>query len=282
MKIFYLFAGIDPQLIASCPLHERIRNIAIGFLVFLVSLISLISIAYACLNFLEINAAHSFTADALAYSLSFFIGLIWFMVVSNIYRSCLTISGIGDGTSKITKDEFINAIPQFILVVFLGYCLSAPLTVLLLNKQTVQGIVASDVDRISLNEAYISKRNLNSYSVGIADINVIQFDKDYQDLKAEQGAHQKKYTHSFISILLRCYDQHSFLSFIILITSLFLYLIPLILRLIWVKGIYEFKVDMQNKIVLEKYGIYPDYYSVKYKGNEYLYDRYISSEKWSL
>ena len=279
MKIFYLFAGIDPQLIASCPLHERIRNIAIGFLVFLVSLISLISIAYACLNFLEINAAHSFTADALAYSLSFFIGLIWFMVVSNIYRSCLTISGIGDGTSKITKDEFINAIPQFILVVFLGYCLSAPLTVLLLNKQTVQGIVASDVDRISLNEAYISKRNLNSYSVGIADINVIQFDKDYQDLKAEQGAHQKKYTHSFISILLRCYDQHSFLSFIILITSLFLYLIPLILRLIWVKGIYEFKVDMQNKIVLEKYGIYPDYYSVKYKGNEYLYDRYISSEK---
>jgi hypothetical protein len=282
MKIFYLFAGIDPQLIASCPLHERIRNIAIGFLVFLVSLISLISIAYACLNFLEVKAAHSFTADALAYSLSVFIGLIWFMVVSNIYRSCLTISGIGDGTSKITKDEFINAIPQFILVVFLGYCLSAPLTVLLLNKQTVQGIVASDVDRISLNEAYVSKRNLNGYTVGIANINVIQFDKDYQDLKAEQGAHQKKYTHSFISILLRCYDQHSFLSFIILITSLFLYLIPLILRLIWVKGIYEYKVDIQNRIVLEKYGIYPDYYSVKYKGNEYLYDRYISSEKWNL
>ncbi len=278
VKVFYLFAGIDPQLIEECPIHERLRNIAIGFLVFLLSLISLVSVSYACMKFLEVHSQHSLLSLILSYSLSIFLGFIWFMVISNIYRSCLTIAGIGDGTSKITKDELINAVPQFILVIFLGYCLSAPLTVLLLNKETVQGIVASDIDRLYLNEAYIAKRNLNGYQVG-SDKAEVDIDKDYQNLVIQQKTYQKKYTHSFINILMKCYEQHSFLSFVILISSLVLYLLPLLLRLIWVKGVYEHKVDIQNRIVLEKYGIYPNYYTVKYNGNEYSYDRFLASEK---
>lgn len=286
MNFFYIFAGIDSQLIKTCPLQERVRNFGIGFLVFLLSFLGLVSVSYACSKFIQINAKDTFFSLLLTYSLCLFLGLVWFLIVSNMYRACLTISGIGDGTSKITKDEFVNAIPQFILLVFLGYCLSAPITVLLLNKDIVNIGSTIDIDRLYVKEKSLMKDKINEVDFSAKQNpvhsaeNILQ-NVEYRELNRGQELYIKKYSHSFISTLVKCYDQHLFLCLVILISSIFLYLIPLVLRMIWVKGSYEYKVDFQNRLVLEKHGIYPDYYLVKYNGNDYYQDKFLTPEQLS-
>ena len=284
MNFFYIFAGIDPQLIKTCPLQERVRNFGIGFLVFLLSFLGLVSVSYACSKFIQINAKDTFFSLLFTYSLCLFLGLVWFLIVSNMYRACLTIAGIGDGTSKITKDEMVNAIPQFILLVFLGYCLSAPITVLLLNKDIVNIGSTIDIERLYVREKNLMKDKINEVDFSAnqnqvhSAVNILQ-KAEYRELNRGQEVYIKKYSHSFITTLNKCYSQHLFLSLVILISSIFLYLIPLILRMMWVKGNYEHKVDFQNRLVLEKYGIYPDYYLVKYNGNDYYQDKFLTPEQ---
>lgn len=286
MDLFYIFAGVDSQLIKSCPYQEKLRNIGIGFLVFLISLMGFISVSYACFKFLEINAKDTFFSLFLSCSLCLFLGFVWFLIISNIYRACLTIVGIGDGTSKITKDELTNAMPQFILLIFLGYCLSAPMTVLLLNKEMVNVVSISDIDRLYLREEGLMDKRVNEFDFSFKK-NIIQQPErniqkeEYQQLNREQEVYKKKYSRSFIGTLIKCYSQHLFLSLVILITTIFFYLIPLVLRMMWVKGSYEYKVDFQNRLVLEEYGIYPDYYLVKYNGREYYQDKFLAPEYYS-
>jgi hypothetical protein len=47
----------------------------------------------------------------------------------------------------------------------------------------------------------------------------------------------------------------------------------------WVKGHYEYKVEFQNRLVLEREGIYPDYYMVRYKGQDFFQDKFLASER---
>lgn len=282
MKFFYIFAGIDPQLIESCPFEEKVRNFAIGFLVFLISSMGMLSVSYACLKFVEINAKDTWLSIFLTYILCLFLGLVWFLIISNIYRACLTIAGIGDGTSKITKNEFVNSIPQFILLIFLGYCLSAPMTVLLLNKEILNVSSTNDIDRLHVREQNLTSARIDDFDFTKQTIDSemdVSRLSDYEDLNQKQAAYKKKYSHSFVGILIKCYSQHVFLSLVILIFSIFLYLVPLILRMMWVKGHYEYKVEFQNRLVLEKNGIYPDYYLVKYNREDYYQDKFLASER---
>lgn len=281
MNFFYIFAGVDSQLIQSCPVEERVRNIAIGFVVFLISAMGFLSISYACVMFVEINAKDTLFSILLTYFLCIFLGLVWFLIISNIYRACLTISGIGDGTSKITKNELLNAIPQFILLIFLGYCLSAPMTVLLLNKELLNISSTSDIDRLYLREKNLTNSRIDNFDFNIESIKNKQpelMPVAYKDLNKKQEMYNKKNSHSFVGILIKCYSQHTVLSLVILFFTIFLYLIPIILRMMWVKGHYEYKVDFQNRLVLEKYGIYPDYYMVNYNRQNYHQDKFLASE----
>lgn len=281
MNFFYIFAGIDQQLIESCPIEERVRNFALGFLVFLISSMGFLSISYACLKFVEINTRDTFLSIFLTYSICLFLGLIWFLIISNIYRACLTIAGIGDGTSKITKTEFVNAIPQLVLITFLGCCLSAPMTVLLLNKEIVSVATTNDIDRLHLNEQNLTDSKIDEFDLIKSQIqnegNISRLG-DYERLNEKQAAYKKRYSQSFVGILIKCFSQHTFLSLAILIFTMFLYLTPLLLRMLWVKGQYEHKVDLQNRLVLELNGIYPDYYLIKYNREEYYQDKFLASE----
>lgn len=282
MNFFYIFAGIDQQLIETCPIEERVRNFAIGFLVFLISSMGFLSVSYACLKFVQINARDNFLSIFFTYSLCLFLGLVWFLIISNIYRAFLTIAGIGDGTSKITKTEFVNAIPQLVLIIFLGCCLSAPMTVLLLNKEIVNVATTNDVDRLHLNEQTLTDSKIDDFDLNNSQIqregNILRL-RDYELLNEKQAAYKKRYSNSFVGILIKCYRQHTFLSLVILIFTVFLYLSPLLLRLVWVKGQYEHKVDFQNRLVLEVNGIYPDYYLIKYNREEYYQDKFLASEQ---
>ena len=278
-------AGVDPQLIQECPLHEKVRNFLVGFLVFLLSVLSLISVTYSCTELFQLTTKDYNLGNVPSYLISIFIGAIWFLIVFNIYRACLTISGIGDGTSRITKDELLNSLPQVFLAVILALCLAAPLSLLILNKSTTKSIISiEDIDKIynqqnDLTAFYYQKlidfhtKNSNKSYQNDFEKNIYQtMMKKYQDLENQKSE-------SFISKLQKVFRQHNTLCLLIFFISIFFYCLPIFLRLIWVKGVYEYKVEFQNKLMLETYGIYPNYYNVTFKSKVYRDDRFLIPER---
>jgi hypothetical protein len=282
-RIIYTAAGTDPQLIKHCPEHEKRRNFHIGLLVLLVSCLSFISVSFATHKIIDFKIFNSIFDSYLNAFVSIAIGTFWFLIVFNLYRACLTISGIGDGTSKITKNEVVNAIPQLLLATILSCCLAVPLNILLLDQEIDKGATISDIDRlIEREEMAIQSHHqeiIDSYMDG-------EFKKTFsrpeQKLLAELKAFQtdviiKKST-NFIGILEKVFSQFPFLTILIFIVSFHLYIVPIFLRMLWVKGVYEYLVELQNRLALEKHGIYENYYKVVFQG-EHLSDKFLIPER---
>jgi hypothetical protein len=279
----YASAGVDTQLIYDCPLHERRRNLYIGLLVLLVSSLSFISVVYTVYSIFDASIIDRKYSDFLNLTISLIIGFIWFLVVFNIYRACLTISGIGDGTSRITKAEVLNALPQFFMAFVLALSLGAPLNILLLHREVNHVVTASDIDRLMLNEESqiksqvreLVESHMDKESSSGASLNE---SKVFRDLKENQDELLEQSSQSFMGLLEKIFHQYPYLTALIFLVAIHLYVVPIFLRMLWVKGVYEFKVEFQNQISLENNGIFLDYYRVNYQGT-HTENRFIQAEK---
>jgi len=278
----YGAAGVDTQLIEACPTLEKRRNLFIGLLVLMVSTLSFISVIYTVYSILDASVINGSYSTVLHLVISVFIGLIWFLVVFNIYRACLTISGIGDGTARITKDEILNSITQIIMAIVLALSLGAPLTILLLHREVNHVVTSSDIDRLMLNEESQIKSQVRELIESHMDTDSIQQtlseNKVFKDLKDNQDELLEQSSQSFMRLLEKIFNQHQVLTLSIFIVSILLYIVPIFLRMLWVKGVYEYKVEFQNLITLESNGIYLDYYKVRFQG-VHKENRFIQAER---
>lgn len=279
----YGAAGVDTQLVYDCPLHERRRNLFIGLLVLLVSFLSFISVIYTVYSILDASGIDHNYSYYLNIGTASLMGFVWFLVVFNIYRACLTISGIGDGTSKITWGEFKNAIPQMFMAIVLALSLGAPLNILLLHREVNHVVTSSDIDRLMQNEDSQIKSKIGelieSHMSEFPDSpQMLSESKVFKELNDNQDELLEQSSQSFMGLLEKIFKQHPLLSILIFIVSIHLYLIPIILRMVWVKGVYEYKVEFQNNISLESNGIYQDYYKVNFQGT-HKENRFIQAER---
>lgn len=64
-----------------------------------------------------------------------FFGLFWGLLIFNLDRFIISSSGVSDGTAKITKEEWINAIPRLILAITIGIIIALPLEIRLFEKE---------------------------------------------------------------------------------------------------------------------------------------------------
>lgn len=279
----YASAGVDTQLIYDCPLHERRRNLYIGLLVLMVSLLSFISVIYTVYNILEASVIDSKYSDYVNFSIALVTGFIWFLVVFNIYRACLTISGIGDGTSRITSDEIKNAIPQLIMALVLALSLGAPLNILLLHREVNHVVTASDIDRLMQNE----ESQIKSKAQMLIEAHMDETSNDqmavsesqvFKELNDNQEELLIQSSQSFMGLLDKIYNQNPLLTLLIFVVAIHLYIVPIFLRVLWVKGVYEFKVEFQNQISLADNGIFKDYYRVNFQGT-HTENRFIQAER---
>lgn len=283
MKSFvYGAAGVDTQLIEACPILEKRRNLFIGLLVLMVSTLSFISVIYTVYNILDASVIDSTYTTVMHLVVSIIIGFIWFLVVFNIYRACLTISGIGDGTAKITKDEIVNSIAQIIMAIVLALSLGAPLTILLLHREVNHVVTSSDIDRLMVNEENQIKLHVRELIESHMDPESIEQtlneSKVFKDLNDNQDEILEQSSQSFMRLLEKIFNQHQVLTLSIFMVSILLYIVPIFLRMLWVKGVYEYKVEFQNLITLENNGIYLDYYKVNFQGT-HKENRFIQAER---
>jgi hypothetical protein len=67
--------------------------------------------------------------------MAMFFGLVWSAIIFNIDRFIISSTGKGDGTDKITMDEFVNALPRLAMALIIGLCLSKPLEIKILQSE---------------------------------------------------------------------------------------------------------------------------------------------------
>ena len=79
-------------------------------------------------------------------------GLTWSLVVFNLDRFIVSSTGHGDGTEKITLEEFVSALPRLLMATIIGFCLSAPLEIRLLKTEIDTALAGKQKPGLSTEE----------------------------------------------------------------------------------------------------------------------------------
>lgn len=92
--------------------------------------------------------------------LSILFGLFWGALIFNLDRYIVSSVGRGDGTAKITRDEFFTALPRLILAILIAFVVATPLELRVFKKEIdieIQKIIDEKRSELARGQDY----NLN-------------------------------------------------------------------------------------------------------------------------
>jgi hypothetical protein len=289
MRLMYWGAAIDRQLIERCPDSEKSKCSYLGGFVILTSLLSCLAMTYLFARIFgieEVSALISPMAFALAA-----LGICWFLMVFNMSRLIISFSGFGNRDSSISLKDITNKIIVIITAVVLGLCLGVSASVALLD----QGISATSLFKETNNTRYFNEQIDDQYKNGLNKayfqmatvlleenakgesgslspdtIKLMRSESD-DDITAPLSAiarykeeiSQKKHenlvaaNNGLFSALQSIFERDEGLVILMMIFGVLLHLTPVIVKMIWPKGPYEYLVGYQDRQVLAEHGIIP-------------------------
>jgi hypothetical protein len=131
-------AGADAYFLKQSPMQDRVKYAGIGGIILCTGLLAGVSGSFA---FYTIFGPKG---DAIDTSLTASIGIqigtalfaiIWGLIIFNLDRFIVSSTGKGDGTDVITGKEFLQAIPRIIIGLILGFAISSPLEIKILESE---------------------------------------------------------------------------------------------------------------------------------------------------
>lgn len=135
-QLLWWCAGADAHFLSKSPMQDRVKYAGIGGIVLCTGLLACFSGGFAFYTIFgpKNNAIHdSFSWGALLGSIIF--GIVWGLIILNLDRFIVSSTGKGDGTDKVTWKEFGQAIPRIIIALILGFAISAPLEIKILESE---------------------------------------------------------------------------------------------------------------------------------------------------
>jgi len=135
-QLLWWCAGADAHFLSNSPMQDRVKYAGIGGIVLCTGLLACFSGGFAFYTIFgpKNNAIHdSFSWGALLGSIIF--GIVWGLIILNLDRFIVSSTGKGDGTDKVTWKEFGQAIPRIIIALILGFAISAPLEIKILESE---------------------------------------------------------------------------------------------------------------------------------------------------
>ena len=183
-KFLWFCAGADLQLLKHCPQSERIKEEGIGGVVLATGVLAFLSSSYAFFIVFRDPQINSMMTSILAIAF----GFVWALIIFNLDRFIVSSSGHGDGTEKITWEEFTGAIPRLIMALIIGFTLSKPLEIRIMKSELeaiyqikkdeyIQERTPVEVARWE-NERKITKDKFDALSA-----DRVRFEKERQDLQ---------------------------------------------------------------------------------------------------
>jgi hypothetical protein len=156
---FFLWwcAGADAYFLKKSPIQDRVKYAGIGGIVLATGLLAAVSGGFAFYTIFKTKGDAN--ADA---SVSFWLALgigifaiVWGFIIFNLDRFIVSSTGKGDGTDSITWREIGQAIPRIIIAIILGFAISAPLEIKILDSE-----INSELSKYQ--EKYTTELNTNT------------------------------------------------------------------------------------------------------------------------
>jgi hypothetical protein len=295
MKLALWGAAIDRQLINRlidpCPGVEVSKYNYLGLLVILISLVSFLAVTYLFARIFGIEEISLYATAPSVLAAVAILSFCWLFIVFNILRLTISFFGFGDGSSAMSLGSLANKFFVIIMAIVLGMCIGISASAVLLNtgEDTLFILDGSDkaqsfnkeIDakyRGSLDKTYFQLAELLLQKEAAAgtdlisldsiklsrsakDEDVVDFYSDIDQFKAEISLKkQEKFltiNDDFFSSLQRVFEQNHGLVVLMMALGVLIHLTPIMVKLIWPKGPYEYLVDYQNRYVLARNGVVP-------------------------
>ena len=137
-RFLWWCAGADEYFLRKSPKQDRVKYAGIGGIVLCTGLLAVVSGGFA------FHTIFGPKGDAIDDSLIastghgigvFLFAIIWGLIIFNLDRFIISSTGKGDGTDIITWKEFGQALPRIIIALILGFAISAPLEIKILETE---------------------------------------------------------------------------------------------------------------------------------------------------
>ncbi|MFM2038458.1 MAG: hypothetical protein RL432_1397 [Bacteroidota bacterium] len=181
-QLLWWCAGADAYFLNKSPMQDRVKYAGIGGIVLCTGLLACFSGGFAFYTIFgpKNNAIHdSFSWGALIGSIIF--GVVWGLIILNLDRFIVSSTGKGDGTDKVTWKEFSQAIPRIIIALILGFAISAPLEIKILESEI-------DSELSAYQKEYA--RKLNAQTDILFKQNIAKLEKDKQEYEKKLSAYE--------------------------------------------------------------------------------------------
>ncbi|MEC5395927.1 DUF4407 domain-containing protein [Bergeyella sp. RCAD1439] len=188
MKQLWKVAGGDRYILERATYSDQIKYMCLGGIVFATGAMAGLAGGYAFYTIFSPKG--SALEDSIHYptvALSIVFGIVWGLMIFNIDRFIVTSTGKGDGTEKITWDEFKSAIPRIIMGAIIAITISKPIEIRMFQTEINIKLKEKQIEQ---QTAYIEKTKKNFQ---------IELDRNSKDLaKYEQEIQDKIARHKFL------------------------------------------------------------------------------------
>ena len=188
MRFLWKCAGGDRYILERATYSDQIKYMCLGGIVFATGAMAGLAGGYAFYTIFSPKG--SALEDNIHYStaaLSIVFGIIWGLMIFNIDRFIVTSTGKGDGTEKITWDEFKSAIPRIIMGAIIAITISKPIEIRMFQTEINIKLKEKQIEQ---QTAYIEKTKINFQ---------IELDRNSKDLtKYDQEIQDKIARHKFL------------------------------------------------------------------------------------
>ena len=157
MKFLWKCGGADAQILQYAPYSDHIKNAGIGGVVLATTVMATIAMGFAMHT---IFASPTDQIDPITkevvlegnWFITIPVALVWGLIIFNLDRFIVSTAK-GDGTEKITWDEWKSMLPRLFMAVLIGLTISAPLETYIFQKEIVREWGLS-MDQLALSKSY--------------------------------------------------------------------------------------------------------------------------------
>ena len=130
MRFLWKCAGGDRYFLERSTYSDQVKYACLGGIIIATAGMAMLSGGYAFYTIFSPkgNALNEVLSTS-TLILSAVFGIIWGLIIFNIDRFIVTSTGKGDGTEKITWDEFKGAIPRIIMGIIIAITISKPIEI---------------------------------------------------------------------------------------------------------------------------------------------------------
>lgn len=185
MRLFWKACGADRYILERSTYSDQIKYFCLGGIVIATGVLAGLAGGYAIYTIFEPKGSaleSELDIQTLIFALIF--GVIWGLVIFNIDRFIVTSTGKGDGTEKITKQEFLGAIPRIIMGIIIALTISKPIEIRMFK---------SEIDQQLFQKQEVLKEKAKKDAEIFYDDEIERYKDEKQNLLQEINVKEQRY-----------------------------------------------------------------------------------------